>query len=57
MFRPPLIPVRGWAAAVLAAAAVASTPAPAAAGCGDYVVIRDAGAVPTAGHEPAPGPD
>ena len=53
MWRFPLFPVRGWAVAVLAVAAVASTPAPAAAGCGDYVVIRDA---PAAEHPAAPEP-
>ena len=42
MLRSLLFPVRGWTVAVLAVAAVASTPAPATAGCGDYVVIRDA---------------
>jgi len=56
MLRFPLFPVRGWAVAVLAVAAVASTPAAAAAGCGDYVVIRGATDAPAAEHPAAPEP-
>ena len=56
MLRSPLFPVRGWSVAVLVAAAVAFTAAPAAAGCGDYVVIRDATDARTADHPAAPGP-
>ncbi|MFO0795952.1 MAG: hypothetical protein U0804_00665 [Gemmataceae bacterium] len=54
MLRPLLRSIRGWVVAVLAAAAVASTPAAAAAGCGDYVVIRDG--TEATDHPAAPEP-
>jgi hypothetical protein len=39
---------RGWRAALVAAVAACAAPAPAHAGCGDYVVIRDATGEPAA---------
>lgn len=46
----------GWRAAVVAAVAACAAPAAAQAGCGDYVVVRDATGAPVAApdHDPMP---